>query len=362
MSTLTREIQWLTSGHLLCTCDERARIAAKTVLKANGWPTIAQFALHALVAPSLYARLAELDLLGQLPEDIRDGLEGAFELNQDNQQSLRSMFSDLLQTTHAHGITPIVLKGGIDIVSPLDQVVSARMVSDIDILVPPTEAEALFHRLQQDGWRADPVNRLTPGKALRKHHLPPLWHPTLPQYIEIHSRIGDTHAERWLTEVIHSHCLDRQQNGCSYAVTDRAFRLVHNAAHCMIHHDRLAKASRSLRQSLDFARLAKAVQTDPHQRQALSEICGSTPAEVLDAIAAASLFVEAVFGETGHFTTPSVCAKKSHRRFFMCCRSRSFNHLWRLLSAGRHFRLRWYRLFWSDFYTTRYREILGARR
>ena len=237
MSTLTRETQWLVSGHLLSGCDERARIAAESVSNTDAWPTIAHFALHALVAPSLYARLTELDLLGQVPGDIQDGLEGAFELNEYNQQSLRTLFWDLLDQTTALGIVPTLLKGGIDIISPLDRVVTARMASDIDILVPPTEAEGLFHQLQNSGWRPDPVSQFIGNKALRRHHLPPLWHPTVPQYIEIHSRIGDTHAERWLTKRIQSHQLNRQHNGSSYAIPDPAFRLVHNAVHCMIHHD-----------------------------------------------------------------------------------------------------------------------------
>lgn len=249
--------KWHLLGRLFAS-DRPALEAPDARLSGDEWRSVAAFSVDHLVGPELYWHLSRMGALSLLPDDVVQGLEGAAELNALLHDDLRVVFSDLVHIANTLDILPVLVKGGIDVMSPHDSINASRLVSDLDVLVHPEDAARLHSALQDAGWRVDskhPEDTLDYYLTF-SHHYPPLWHPSLAQYVEIHARLGPTAAERDLGARILERAGVRTSAGGRFAVPSREDRIEHNA----LHHFRgvfSAKnfAPQSFRQSLDFWRL-----------------------------------------------------------------------------------------------------------
>jgi hypothetical protein len=264
---------WKTLGAVFALNDDKARQSAIDVPQEK-WKSLATFALSHLVAPELYHQLLRLNVLQSLPSNVADALEGTAELNAILHDDLRTTFKSVVEIANGLGMTPAILKGGIDIVSPADAVNASRMVSDLDILVGVDDARPLYDALLQGGFYTEEMPSALLNYSLsqgRSHHFPPLWHPEIRQYVEIHAALGRDPAEIALTAALREGSQTRRDLGIEFKVPSYEYRLSHNAVHHFIHHRALQTDERSFRQALDFARLAKQLQHES-SKQPIFEI------------------------------------------------------------------------------------------
>ena len=248
---------WLTLGKLFSPTPGLSKDLC-VQLSQEEWQSVAVFALNNLVAPELFYRLTELGAMDLLSKDVAEGLEGAAELNALAHDDLRTIFADFTAIANGLGIVPIMLKGGIDVVSPDDAVNVSRMVSDLDLLVNEEEAPRLYDALLASSFRTDlnHPDAFDPD-GWTGHHYPPLWHPTLNQYIELHTCLGPSESDDHLLNELKETCLERRQSGFVFLVPSIESRLVHNSVHHFIRNIGLDLQSRSFRQALDFSRLSE---------------------------------------------------------------------------------------------------------
>lgn len=259
---MNRKLYWKTLGAVFALNDSQARQSAIDVPQEE-WQSLATFALQHLVAPELYHQLLRLNVLDRVPSNMAEALAGAAELNAILHSDLRATFKSVVQIANRLGITPIILKGGIDIISPSDAVNVSRMVSDLDILVNVDEARPLYDALRQDGFYNDELPSAVLEYCLAlgsSHHFPPLWHPRILQYVEVHAALGTDPAEVELTKALREGSQLRRDFGAEFMVPSDGHRLSHNAVHHFIHHKALQSDARSFRQALDFARLFERLQ------------------------------------------------------------------------------------------------------
>jgi hypothetical protein len=102
----------------------------------------------------------------------RNKLKGAYRAAWFRNQILFRCAADALHLLHAAGIRTMLLKGvALSVVHYEDS--GVRPMDDIDVLVPPEDAERALSVLTGAGWRSDPVRALgtdfTTGKAEQLH-------------------------------------------------------------------------------------------------------------------------------------------------------------------------------------------------
>lgn len=210
------------------------------------------------------------------------------------------------------GITPILLKGGIDVISDNDRVLHGRMVSDIDILVESDKADELYSELLLQGFREDPISNRSTTRPGYLYHLPPIWHPAYQQYLEIHTRIGNDSEEYFLTKIIGSDAVNRETESGTYAVPSIPFRVLHNAYHHYGRANALNLDDRSFRQALDFSRLVSCV-----DEKGLSTLLAHAPKKFGYLFDAGVLFTRKLFREQeGRSIAEEPKLLKIQKRFF----------------------------------------------
>lgn len=228
-------------------------------LSKSSWQTLVETALNQMVAPELYCRLTELGLQSIPPSMVMEALEGAYELNELFHDDLRAMFEDICGICNSAGSCPIILKGAIDAISTHDSVNASRMVSDLDILLDSAVVPDIFHKLLIAGYRRDilDLSQDTSGHLDAHHHYPPLWHPSIRQYVELHGRLGSSSSHEWLTAQMAAAVVPRKIGELEFMVPNTYARLQHNVAHHYIANIIGSYKAPCFRQLLDFCRLAK---------------------------------------------------------------------------------------------------------
>jgi len=118
---------------------------------APNWVAILTLANRALVTPQVCSAMIRSDVIGQLPEDVREFLLTLWTRNRERNKRLSAQLGEALRALNSAGIEPVLLKGvgvwgSFGFVAQFD-----RILSDIDLLVKPTEAESAVDALERAG-------------------------------------------------------------------------------------------------------------------------------------------------------------------------------------------------------------------
>lgn len=146
--TTARALSALT-GYLSLTDDSPSTPPARD----SEWVEVIALANAHLLGATLFEALRQGRRDGELPADVRDYLALLREMNGRRNEALRAQAREILEVFGAAGITPLLLKGGATLLDPEDPLHQARMMRDLDILVPHRAQDAAVALLRDLGYR-----------------------------------------------------------------------------------------------------------------------------------------------------------------------------------------------------------------
>ena len=117
------------------------------------WDLVLRMGSQEFVLPLLFWNLKRKNLLELVPEDVRDCLEGTYELNELRNRELKAQIADLARVLNAVGIDPVLLKGSGLLCADIYDDIRLRMMNDVDVLVPEDRLDACLVAMKARGYR-----------------------------------------------------------------------------------------------------------------------------------------------------------------------------------------------------------------
>lgn len=196
---------------------------------APDWVDIFALANEHLLTPALWSALQQSGHAAALPAEARDYLATLHRLSGDRNRALRRQAIELVGALNARGVTPALLKGGLSLFDGPYADPAARMMRDLDILVPAAARDDAIGVLQGLGYR------LARGYGATHHAFGDFERPGDPGSIDLHTELVDPSyilpaANVWDRAGI------RDAGGARYAAASATDRVLHNLLHAQIHH------------------------------------------------------------------------------------------------------------------------------
>lgn len=130
-----------------------AAAAARRCTVAD-WPAVIALANAHFVSATLFTTMSRADDWDTLPDELRDYLALLHEQNGLRNKHVRQQAEEAIAAFNAAGIAPMLLKGGAALFLDLYGDPAARMIRDLDFLVPKAQLEAAMGVLKGLGYRA----------------------------------------------------------------------------------------------------------------------------------------------------------------------------------------------------------------
>jgi hypothetical protein len=163
--------------------------SAAAGLDIAGWDLLLRQAVAANLSASLVYLLEQAGVLGQVPAQPRCHLEWARTLAERHRRGVAYEVRQLQLALAATGAPVILLKGAAYAVAGLAPA-DGRLFSDIDILVPREQLDAVEHALLKGGWvstHTDPYDQRYYREWM--HELPPMQHMRSQGMVDVHHAI-----------------------------------------------------------------------------------------------------------------------------------------------------------------------------
>ncbi|MGB1090645.1 MAG: nucleotidyltransferase family protein [Oceanobacter sp.] len=198
------------------------------------WMHIYEYALQFMVLPLVHKRLIEKQATDLVPEDFLTAIEAFHDANNQRNQHHQQILLDATEILNRAQITPLLLKGAHSLIG-LPPEADTRMVSDIDLLVLDDRIEEAQALLIAQGYQEHTYETAAKTAQMKTvhHHLPPLNHPRLPGFLEMH-RVpnGWRQHPKLVDELTSKH---RQRHSLSERhsvyIMDLEARLIYNQVH-----------------------------------------------------------------------------------------------------------------------------------
>ena len=165
------------------------RPEAISTLSLADWDLLIRQARHSNLLGRLASRLAENQLLTQVPEQPRSHLESALGVAQRQMQAVQWEVNRIVQALDKINVPIVLLKGAAYIMQQLPTA-QGRLFSDVDILVPKPRLEAVELALKIQGWittQHDTYDQRYYRNWM--HELPPMQHLTRQTLLDVHHTI-----------------------------------------------------------------------------------------------------------------------------------------------------------------------------
>jgi putative nucleotidyltransferase-like protein len=241
----------------LCRClsvdDSPAAVSALREEICAGdidWRQIAKLAADHFLTPALWVSLSQKGLETLLPEDARDFLQYVYGLNVERNEALRAEVLRIAASLNEVGVEPILLKGAIHLFDSAYRDPSARMMVDIDVLVPEAEiahglaalAKLGYHPAGEAAWKA--------------HTYSPLCRPGATWSLDLHRYLG------YQRNIVASMDVQRESvaletDGVRLRAPSPTQRVFHNLYHAQLQNRQHALGLIALMQLCDFAALGR---------------------------------------------------------------------------------------------------------
>ncbi|MEX2643603.1 MAG: nucleotidyltransferase family protein [Acetobacterales bacterium] len=215
------------------------------------WLELIGLANAHMLGPTLQQCLVDDGRDSELPQDARDYLSMLLALNRKRNEALRGQAVELAAALNADSIRPVFLKGAIAALDPVDPLRDARIMCDLDILVPSEAEPAAVECLERIGYRVH--DRYPEGH----HAYGEFHHPGMPGMVDLHTELLDPRYILPAGEVtLESRDLDIP--GLSAAVPSPTHRVFHHLLHAQVHHlPHFHRGDLKLNQLYEFTRLSE---------------------------------------------------------------------------------------------------------
>lgn len=147
------------------------------------WAAIIALANKTLCSPMMAARLSHAGRLPDLPADVRGFLDEMALRNGERNQRLLAQLGEASAVLDADGIRPVLLKGAAWLARAAPQDRNARMLADLDLMVPADRYFAAVDQLCGIGYRLE-------VPATRPDVPAVLWRSKDAATIDLHSDYG----------------------------------------------------------------------------------------------------------------------------------------------------------------------------
>lgn len=228
-----------------------AQVAAlRQEMRAGGWcwPQLIAFASRELLAPALWVALCDQGLQGDPPAASADYLRRAHAVNAVRNTRIACELEGIIRTLNAVDIEPVLLKGAVDLVAPRYPDPAARILRDLDLLVPRAQcpralaalAVAGYH--EKSDWLETYFHELARPRAMAP--------------IDLQWYVGGQ-RDVLAPEQACGGAVTMAQGGLRFRVLSPAHQVVHNVLHSELQ-DRGSKSRFVwLRQLLDLATICR---------------------------------------------------------------------------------------------------------
>lgn len=220
----------------------------KEIVTGNpAWETLVWLANNHLLAPALWAALVKMNLADELPADLQDYLQELHRLNTHRNARLQAQLLEAVQQLNNAAIVPVLLKGAVHLVTDIYDDRGARMMTDLDLLIPPEYMDRALDALHVLGYRANAGDVV----SFEDHrHCTPLFRPGDFGALEVHHQlVSDRIADTLPTSVALAQAKSVAFRGLSIKVLSPTHRVMLNILHSQIidqHHARGVIPLRSL--------------------------------------------------------------------------------------------------------------------
>ena len=151
--------------------DDSSALRRKINAEEVPWSQVLCLANRHLIAPTLFAALDARGLGDCLPADVGAYLKELYRLNLQRNLQLGSELSEVVAALNGINVQPVLLKGAVSLVEPLYAQPGARIMTDLDLLVPAERIDACRQRLEAEGYYSDHKHVDWPPDH---HHIAPL--------------------------------------------------------------------------------------------------------------------------------------------------------------------------------------------
>jgi hypothetical protein len=288
------------------------------------WESVVELASRHLVTPALHEGFADKGLLHDLPADVRSYLDAVHELNGERNRRIAEQLREIVAVLNRAGIEPVLLKGVSHLEAGLYEDPAARVIGDIDLLVPSDELAAAAGALAATGYREVGLEDFS---FTAHHHHTPLAREHDVAAIELHTEpVGRTFAPLLSAERVLSTARRLSVGGHAARLPTAQDQIVHNAVHTQLADEHYWCGRAVLRPLGDLVRLRLAADGAIDWREVLEKF---DDAGYGSALRAYLMTAELLFGQA----LPDGCRGDLASRL-ACWRIRSQSqHPW-LMAAG----------------------------
>ena len=162
--------------------DAAAGAQLRQEIRGGGvaWEEVIAVASRHYMIGTLAVALGERGLIDAVPADVAEYFAEIRALCAQRNRRIRQQVVELARTLNAIGLEPVLLKGAAHLMDDLYPDDAARLMDDIDVLLPERSARAGFDQLLGDGYESE-----RPASA-KCHHLDPLKRAGRPALVELH--------------------------------------------------------------------------------------------------------------------------------------------------------------------------------
>jgi hypothetical protein len=209
--------------------DESAGLTARLRDLAGApdfpWREIVAFANHELLAPTLWVRLRDRGLVDVLPREIANYLHRVHAVNTVRNDRLRAELFEILGALEARSIEPVLLKGAVDLVVGRHGDPGARILRDLDLLVPKADLPDAVGALQALGYREPPRDK---GRFVT--YFTELVRPGAIAPLDLQWYISGQ-RDVLSPEDAHRHAVVGELDGVTFRTLSPSHQIVHNVLH-----------------------------------------------------------------------------------------------------------------------------------
>ncbi len=215
------------------------------------WTCVLRQANDHLVTPAMFSSLTAADGLDDLPEEVRDYLALLHHHNGLRNAALREQSDELLAALNHANIVPLFLKGALTLYLNHYNDRAARMIGDLDLLVPHAQLKSAIGVIEGLGYRIG--TQYTPVL----HAYAEFLRDGSAGAVDLHVELVDANYLLQADDVW-SRATRRCDNGLDYMAPSPTDMILHNLWHAQIHHiGGYYRGIVDLRQLYDFTMIAR---------------------------------------------------------------------------------------------------------